>query len=309
MILGLHPYRFLNKKGMQLKLSFLPIQIEQQDNYRRQLSRCSQIASDYSFTNLFGWGPEYGLEWAWHDDLVWIRQSQPFTALWAPVGDWDRVDWPSTISELPAVADRVIRIPEALRQIWQNTISDGARFSESRGQWDYLYRIEELAQLKGNRFHKKKNLVNQFKKSYPFEYLSFGPEMVSQAQTMQEDWCLWRDCEKHDTLAAENKAIARILDQWRHLEGLTGGAIRVEEKLVAYTIAEKMPDQTIVIHFEKGNPEFKGSYQAINQLFLENLTPGSDLVNREQDLDNDGLRKAKLSYHPVAYVKKYELKL
>jgi uncharacterized protein len=290
-----------------LKLFFEPIHMEQQDDYRRQLALCGQIASDYSFTNLFGWGPEYGLEWAWHDGLVWIRQAHPFTALWAPVGDWEAVDWPSRISAVSSMAERIIRIPEALRQIWQNAIPDEVGFLESRGQWDYLYRIEELAQLSGNRFHKKKNLVNQFKKNYPFEYLPFGPEMVRQALAMQQDWCTWRDCENHETLGAENKAIARVLDQWRNLKGLTGGALRVEDNLVAYTIAERMPDKTVVIHFEKGNPEYKGSYQAINQLFLESLDPGADLVNREQDLDDDGLRKAKLSYHPVAYVKKYEL--
>ena len=133
--------------------------------------------------------------------------------------------------------------------------------------------------------------------------------MVDQALAMQEDWCTWRDCESHDTLAAENKSIARILGQWQNLKGLNGGALRVEDNLVAYTIAERMPDQTIVIHFEKGNPDYKGSYQAINQLFLENLAPGPDLVNREQDLDDPGLRKAKLSYHPVGHVKKYELAL
>ena len=290
-----------------MKLFFEPIHMEQQDDYRRQLALCGQIASDYSFTNLFGWGPEYGLEWAWHDGLVWIRQTHPFTALWAPVGDWKAVDWPSRISAVSSMAERIIRIPEALRQIWQNAIPDEIGLLESRGQWDYLYRIEELAQLSGNRFHKKKNLVNQFKKNYPFEYLPFGPEMVRQALAMQQDWCTWRDCENHETLGAENKAIARVLDQWRNLKGLTGGALRVEDNLVAYTIAERMPDKTVVIHFEKGNPEYKGSYQAINQLFLESLDPGADLVNREQDLDDDGLRKAKLSYHPVAYVKKYEL--
>ena len=68
-----------------------------------------------------------------------------------------------------------------------------------------------------------------------------------------------------------------------------------------------MPDDAVVIHFEKGDPEYKGSYQAINQLFIRNLPLPVQTVNREQDLDDEGLRKAKLSYHPVDYVKKYEI--
>jgi hypothetical protein len=64
-----------------------------------------------------------------------------------------------------------------------------------------------------------------------------------------------------------------------------------------------------VIHFEKGDPEYKGSYQAINQMFLEQDPSPSTLVNREQDLGSEGLRKAKLSYHPVDYVRKYQVSL
>jgi hypothetical protein len=63
----------------------------------------------------------------------------------------------------------------------------------------------------------------------------------------------------------------------------------------------------MVIHFEKGCPDYKGSYQAINKLFLENDDSTCEMVNREQDLGDEGLRKAKLSYHPVGYVKKYEV--
>lgn len=289
-----------------MQLVFEPIGFEQQEDYLERLTRCTQIASDYSFTNLFGWGSEYGLEWAWSDGLVWIRQSLPSPALWAPVGDWHAVQWPSTLEKVAAATDRIIRVPEALYRIWRDALPSGFTFSETRGQWDYLYSIEELVQLKGNRFHKKKNLVNQFKKNYAYQYVPFGREMIEQALGMQEDWCTWRDCESHETLASENKAIERILSNWDRLKGLTGGALRVEDTLVAYTIAEQMPDRTVVIHFEKGNPEYKGSYQAINQMFLENFSADADTVNREQDLDNEGLRKAKLSYYPVDFVKKHE---
>ena len=98
-----------------------------------------------------------------------------------------------------------------------------------------------------------------------------------------------------------------MLDNWQHLSGVTGGALKVDSTLVAYTVAEAMPDNTLVIHFEKGCPDFKGSYQAINQMFLENDAGTSTLVNREQDLGDQGLRKAKLSYNPVDFVRKYRV--
>lgn len=77
--------------------------------------------------------------------------------------------------------------------------------------------------------------------------------------------------------------------------------------MIAYTIAEALDESSIVIHFEKGCPLFKGVYQAINQIFLEQCCQGFQTVNREQDLGDEGLRKAKLSYNPVAFLKKYRV--
>jgi hypothetical protein len=88
-----------------------------------------------------------------------------------------------------------------------------------------------------------------------------------------------------------------------------GGAITVDDEMVAYTVAEALTDETVVIHFEKGDTQYKGVYQAINQMFLENTAGEFSFVNREQDLNDEGLRKSKLSYHPVKFVKKYRLTL
>ena len=79
--------------------------------------------------------------------------------------------------------------------------------------------------------------------------------------------------------------------------------------MVAYTVAEKLTRDSIVIHFEKGDTQYKGIYQAINQMFLAHSASHFKLVNREQDLDDEGLRKAKLSYHPVDFISKYRITL
>jgi hypothetical protein len=292
-----------------MNMEFEPIEFDRQQAYLQQLSQCDQVASDYSFVNLWGWRDAHGLRWAWHDDLVWILQTVPRKVLWAPVGNWKSADWEALWPILNAHGNQMIRIPEALLNIWRSTLASMPQPVESREHWDYLYDRRDLVDLKGNKFHKKKNLVNQFKKKYASSFLPFGSEMVEQAKGMQEDWCTWRDCESHETLAAENTVITKVLDHWEQLDGVTGGALKVEDRLAAYTIAEDLPDGTLVIHFEKGDPEYKGSYQAINQMFLEQDPSPSTLVNREQDLGSEGLRKAKLSYHPVDFVRKYQIRL
>jgi hypothetical protein len=290
-----------------MKLTFESIDLERQRSYLQRLAQCGQIASDYSFINLWSWAEEYGLQWAWQDQLVWIKQSRPQETFWAPVGDWRAVDWNAMLRAAADCCPRIIRIPEGLLEIWKAQSKVPLTVAETRDHWDYLYDRQDLVSLAGNRFHKKKNLLNQFKSKYAAVYLPFGPDMVARAKGMQEDWCTWRDCESSDTLASENNAIAKVLDNWQHLSGVTGGALQVDTTLVAYTVAEVMPDNTLVIHFEKGCPDFKGSYQAINQMFLENDPSSCTLVNREQDLGDQGLRKAKLSYNPADFVRKYQV--
>ena len=288
-----------------MSLNFEPVDLRDQDRYLDRLATCPVKASDYSFVNLWAWGEEYGLEWSWTSELVWIRQTQPQTAYWAPIGPWPEIDWPNAFAAFDAASIPLIRVPEPLAEQWRETPSFEAEMTEARGQWDYLYNRQDLVALKGNRYHKKKNLLNQFKRKYDYQYLSYGPEMIANAKAMQIDWCKWRDCEAYDMLAAENRAIEKLLDASEEFKTLTGGALMVDQVIVAYTIAEVIGPHDILIHFEKADPEFKGSYQAINQMFLAQMDGEYRRVNREQDLGDAGLRKAKLSYNPSDFLRKY----
>jgi uncharacterized protein len=292
-----------------MPLNFEPISLDKQNKYLKCFSQCSQKASDYSFVNLWGWAEVYGLYWAWSDQIVWIKQTIPNEVLWAPVASWSEIDWNRYFNEYFEISTTFQRIPEDLLTLWEKRIGNRIIVEEAREHWDYLYDVDELVQLKGNRFHKKKNLLNQFKKKYDFQFVPFDIEMIDMAAAMQEDWCTWRDCESSDALAAENQVISRVLDSWQKLEGLTGSAIIVDQQMAAYTIAEPLSEDTVVIHFEKGNADFKGIYQAINQMFLEYSGKKHKTVNREQDLGDTGLRKAKLSYNPIDFLKKYRVTL
>ena len=292
-----------------MTLSFEMISLDKQNKYLDKFCRCLQKASDYSFVNLWGWSEDYGLYWAWSDDLVWIKQTIPNEVFWAPIGSWSDIDWRRCFDKYFDESITFLRIPEELVRIWKKNLEDRIHQEDERGHWDYIYDVKELIELKGNRFHKKKNLVNQFTKKYNYQYVPFDAKMIDMALAMQEDWCTWRDCESSEALSAENRAISRILDNWQTIYGLTGGALLVGQEMVAYTIAEQLSQGMIVIHFEKANPDYKGAYQAINQLFLEHNGDQLDFVNREQDLGDEGLRKAKLSYHPIDFLKKYRVVL
>lgn len=285
-------------------LQFSPISLDRMHEYNERFAKCPSPSSDYSFTNLWGWAEEYGLEWAWSTTHVWVRQTRPDVSYWAPLGPWNEVDW----SQCPLLkaGERVFnRVPQQLMELWQAQLGDRVQVEEARGQWDYLYSAEELATLSGNKFHKKKNHVNQFKKQYMFEYHPLTPDCVEHVIALQEEWCQWRECEESEALLAENEAIIRVLEEWDVIPGLVGGAIYINGEMAAYTVGEKLTDDTLVVHFEKARNGYRGAYQAINNLFVAAEGADYTYVNREQDLDDEGLRKAKLSYHPVDFLKKY----
>jgi len=290
-----------------MPLQFEPVTLDKQTAYLDILAQCPQKTSDYSFVNLWGWAREYALSWPWDDSLAGTRQTDPESFYWAPVGLWAEVDWNTRFSTHVSESLQFNRIPSQLMECWKSEIPDRIQIRESRGHWDYLYDCTELVELKGNRFHKKKNLVNQFLRKYEFTYDSLTADRIDLALTLQTDWCTWRDCESFDTLAAENRSIQRVLENWTELESLLGGLLLVEGEIAAYTVAERLSEDMVVIHFEKANPGFIGAYQAINQMFLAHLDKGFSLANREQDLDDEGLRKAKLSYHPIDFLKKYQI--
>lgn len=294
-----------------MNLEFAPVILSDQGAYQSFLSRCPMVASDYSFVNVWSWASAYDLEWAETDGLLWLRQNRPSPTYWAPVGDWGAVDWASYFERFPGLRTQIIRVPEPLARIWATVFGDAVQVMADRDQFDYLYDAAALAGLPGNRFHKKRNLVYQFQKNYHYRYVGMSPEFIDAAMAMQDNWCVWRECDSDLQLAYENQAILKVLTHWNALDGIMGGCLLVDDVLVAYTIAERLSVDTLVIHFEKGNTAYKGVYQAMNQMFVEQITAGPDnsirWINREQDLGDAGLRRAKESYQPSAFIKKFQV--
>jgi hypothetical protein len=289
-----------------MTLQFESISLNRQKEYHDALEGCPQLlTSDFSFANVFGWAEHYGLEWAFHKGLCFIRQTKPEPVYWAPIGQWEDYDWANCCAMRESA--HFTRVPEALARLWSISFGNKIMIEENRDHWDYIYSVEELITLKGKKFHKKKNLVNQFKKKYLYQYEPMSPECVEEVLEMQDEWYKWyEENNPSEALKAENHAITRVLHNIDQIDGLMGATLRVEGKVIAYTVAEPLCDDSIVIHFEKGDVRYKGVYQAINQMFLENGAAEYINVNREQDLGDEGLRKAKLSYNPSMFLKKFE---
>ena len=174
---------------------------------------------------------------------------------------------------------------------------------------DYLYDGEAMRKLSGKKLHKKKNHLNAFLKEYEGRY-EFRRLCCSDRDDVWHFLDRWRagkgdEVEQH--LDYEVEGIHEILRQCLELDIRMSG-VYIDGKLEAFTIGSYNPAENMaVIHIEKANPEIRGLYQFINQQFLIEEFPEAVLINREDDLGLEGLRKAKLSYNPIDYARKYQV--
>lgn len=284
------------------------IDLTDQQDYQKFLDMTPQHAADYTFTNIWGWSGHYGLEWKIANDLCWIHQTaypesdKELDIWWAPLGNWETIDWAS----LPQLKSGFVlhRVPERLCHILQERLGDRVAIVETRGQWEYLYKQSDLANLSGNKLHKKKNHVNAYRKFYGEDYRQLTLVNAHEVLELQHKWCTERGCSNSHSLAAESDVLWHVVQRWEAFPNLVAGGLYIEDKLVAFSIGEPLDSTTMVVHFEKALPDYRGIYQTINCCFAKYTGTSYQILNREQDTDEEGLRQAKESYCPTGFLVK-----
>lgn len=287
-----------------MELNWEILSMENQREYREILSGTPERSAHYTFASLWGWDAICAYEWAWDGPLVWIRANLPSRLAMAPVGNWDAVDWAVALPERWPSGTVFHDVPAVLARLWEQAIPGRIRVEPSRGEWEYVHRVQDLVALRGNRFRSKAQKLRRFTETCRPGFEAVGPENIGEVRAFQEEWCRIRCCGSEQALEEENRAIEATLRDWEKLPGLFGGALRVGGLMVAYTLAEPLDDETVVIRFEKALPGLKDAYQAVNQLFLERSCGAFTWVNREEDMGDPGMREAKMSYRPERFVEK-----
>ena len=289
---------------------FKPFEFLDRDFIQEILNNYQPQTSEWTFTNLFIWRNHYQFRWTtYQDNLIVLCANKGFYFL-QPIGltsrlelirflfKWLNNDKAEKEPRIEKADQRLVKEIEGAKDLW---------FEPTRDQFDYVYRTEDLIKLAGRKFHRKKNHVNNFRKTYPFEYKSLSENNIKECLELAETWCKLYRCEEDMNLLSEWEAIREALANFSALK-IQGGVILVNKKLEAFTFGEFLNKQTAVVHIEKANPEIKGAYAIINQQFCEKTWHNVSYINREQDLGEPGLRQAKLSYNPDHMVEKYRIK-
>ncbi|MCW3975577.1 MAG: phosphatidylglycerol lysyltransferase domain-containing protein [Candidatus Bathyarchaeota archaeon] len=259
--------------------------------------------SEYTFTNLWIWRNYKPAFLSQLDDTILLfREKNEGLFLLPPVGKLN-------ITEIfKKVKKRRIK---NLRGFYGISKEDAhaldkksTKIKSDRDNWDYVYLVENLINLEGSKYRKKRQNINQCLEENECSYRLIKSNIIDDCRELQTEWCNIRECENNPGLLGENKAIKELLDVYDRL-GVFGNAIYIDGELEAFTIAESLNENTAVIHFEKANPNIRGLYQLINQWFCRNSLRKFVYVNREQDLGIKGLRRSKEEYFPHHMVEKY----
>ncbi len=176
----------------------------------------------------------------------------------------------------------------------------------NRDDTDYIYETQKLARLSGKAYHKKKNHVSKFMRTYEeWKYESLSPDNANDALEVAALWLEEREAEEKSVIN-EFESIKKAINAIG-LFNIMGGILYVEDKPVAMTLASYISDEVCDVHFEKAIGEYaeQGAYAVINQCFAVSCPMQCTYLNREEDIGIEGLRKAKLSYRPDILLDKY----
>ncbi len=179
---------------------------------------------------------------------------------------------------------------------------------------DYIYLTKDLAELRGNRYAKKRNLIHQFTKEYldrdRVRVEIMGPDSQAECVDFLEQWCIERDCDLPSNwpLACEKKAAEATIKSLRELEA-EGLFVRIDGQVVAFGIRTRLNARIGILNFEKAFARIKGLYQFLDRECARRLFEGYPYISKESDMNIPELAQSKMSYHPVLRVKSYVLTL
>jgi len=179
-------------------------------------------------------------------------------------------------------------------------------FDYDRDNCDYVYETEKLISLSGKKLHSKKNHTNAFKRRNNFLYRRLCEADIPACKELFRLWFSEKDSDIEFTESAK-KSTFTLLDNIEALN-LVGGVIEVDGRIIACSVGEKATDDTAIIHVEFADRSFNGSYAIINQQFVSHEWQDTKFINREEDMGDDGLRKAKESYQPIKLLETYTAK-
>ena len=270
-------------------------------------SHAHSMNCEYTFGCSYLWHTAYKTVVAHYKDYFICRWGSDDIAYSLPIGHGDFKDAvEQIISDAKAlgIAPKIYGVTESYKSLLEEAFPGKFNYIYDEACNDYIYDLNDLAELHGKKYHGKRNHITNFKRNNPdWSYEEISEANIADCIELHTNWIFDKDDNDPD-YSLEFEAVLTGFENYKEL-GFKGGLIRVDSKAIAYTYGEPVNEKCFVSHFEKAPAEIQGAYAIINQEFAKHLLEeGYELVNREEDMGLEGLRKAKQSYHPAIWLKK-----
>jgi uncharacterized protein len=277
-----------------------PVSLEDQAIFDEYLGRAAFGACEMNFANIFIWRGSEHPRWTLLNGNLCVLVEPDFEPPYflPPAGG---ADLERTAEACLTIAPRLSRVPEELAR----SLAASFRVQEDPGNFDYIYRVEDLAGLKGKRYDGKRNRIKRFERSFEHAYAPLEEKHLDGCRRLLLRW----SGEKSDAdpgIRGKTDAIYEALVRYRDL-GLKGAVVTVGGEVAAFAMGTALTSDTALVNVEIADPDMPGLAQWINREFVRREWAGFAFVNREQDMGIEGLRRAKVSYYPHRMLKKFNV--
>ncbi len=285
------------------EIQFRRVKLEDRELIHSYFERFPSRSCERTFVNVFLWSRHYPVTFGMIENTLVFRSKDETEAFTYPAGEPDDVKRALTYlmgytkeKKEPFI---LYLVTEEQFQQLEEWYPGRFEIEYDRDDADYIYESEKLATLSGKKLHAKRNHINKFKATYEnWRYETMTKDNLEDCFQMALKWRNENGCEDDHEKNAEMCVTLNALRLFEELE-LTGGILRIDGEIVAFTIGEPLSEDTFVVHIEKAFADIQGAYPMINQQFVEHECMKYKYINREEDTGAEGLRKAKLSYRPV----------
>ncbi len=294
---------------------FRPVSLDDRELFARHYEHFPQVHSDNTFTNMVCWNPYANYRYAFVQGCIILSSTiEGLTRYRPPIGP-RHPELLHDVLELAARSEEEMpfAILEPGSKEWISELYPHLPLLPERKYFDYVYLAKDLAELPGKGYLTIRHQLNKFQKTCSPQIEKISRENAGEIEEFLDQWCDWKDCDSDPMLSYEKEAVSFALSHFEKLS-LSGIAIRASGKIGAISLFEGLNRDTALVHFEKGLPDCKGIYRAINAETAKILAGQYTYINRESDLGVEGIREAKMRYHPhhmeeVHFVKRDDLQI
>ncbi|MEG1791716.1 MAG: GNAT family N-acetyltransferase [Clostridia bacterium] len=264
---------------------------------------CGSIGSDYCWGSWLSWYDVEKIEWAKQNDAVYIKAAMDGeTVFLSPLTSIE--NYAEAINEIHRYAvaqDIPFKVVFATEQ-QVNTVKN-FKLSTDLGNSEYLYNPSDLINLQGKKYHAKRNHIYRFTSSYDFIYRAYNDNDFNGVVDLMN---LWGENRERISFEEEKKALIGMLvlgDMYKHFVDV----IEIDGRIVAVSVGELTSANVGVVLFEKADMSFEGIYTFLSKTFAEIHFKDTLYIDRQEDMNIDGLRRAKQSYYPIMLLHKYTI--